>query len=71
MGDEELNFTEKEARCWADDPRNQAPKSGALASIVVVCVLLVIILVAVIATKSSDRSTTDGSQIHVGVLFVQ
>ncbi len=26
MGDEELNFTEEEARCWADDPRNQAPK---------------------------------------------
>ena len=27
MGDEELNFTEEEARSWADDPRNQAPKS--------------------------------------------
>ena len=70
MGDEELNFTEEEAQCWADDPRNQAPKSGALAGVIVACVLLLIVLVAVIAAQSSGGSTSDGRQIHVGVLFV-
>jgi hypothetical protein len=71
MGDEELNFTKEEAQCWADDPRNQAPKSGPLAGIIVACVLLLIALVVVIAASSSGRSRSNGSQIHVGVLFVQ
>ncbi len=71
MGDEELNFTEEEARLWADDPRNQAPKTGVLATIIVGCVLLVIVLVAVIAGMSSGRSTSDAGRIHVGVLLVQ
>ena len=71
MGDEELNFTEEEARSWADDPRNQAPKSGVLAVIIDGCVLLVIVLVAVITGMSSGRSTSDAGRIHVGVLFVQ
>ena len=71
MGDEELNFTEEEARSWADDPRNQAPKSGPLGSIILVSVLLLIFLIALIAPKSSGRSTSDDGPIHIEVLFVQ
>ena len=70
MGDEELNFTEEEARTWADDPRNQAPKSGLLASVIVACVLLLIVLIAVIASKIPSGSNADAGQVHVGVLFV-
>jgi len=71
MGDEELNFTEEEARIWADDPRNQAPKSGGLlASVIVACVLLLIVLIAAIASKIPSGSNADAGQIHVGVLFV-
>lgn len=68
MGDEELNFTEEEARFWAGDSRNQAHKSGALVSVIIVCVL---ILVTLIVAASSGRSTSDGSQTHIGALFVQ
>ena len=71
MGDEELNFTEDEAQCWADDPRNQAPKSGPVAALIAVCVLLVMVLLALIAATGSDRSTSDASPVHAGTLFVQ
>jgi hypothetical protein len=42
MGDEELKFTEEEARCWADDPRNQARAEETLLRPLAVCVLLAI-----------------------------
>ena len=71
MGDEQLNFTEEEAQPWADDPQNQAPKADAVGSIIVVCLVLVVLLVAVIAAKSSGRSTSDGGQTNIGVLFVR
>ena len=72
MGDDELNFTEEDARGWADDPRNQPVRSGVLASIIVACVLLLIVLVAVFAAQSSstNQSTSDGEHIQVGMLFV-
>jgi hypothetical protein len=41
MGDEELNFTEEEARSWAGDPRNQPTESERLARVPLACILLV------------------------------
>jgi len=67
MGDEELNFTEEEARPWANDPRNQAHRGGAAVGIVIVCIL---ILVTLIVAASSGHSKSDGSQINIGTLFV-
>jgi hypothetical protein len=71
MGDDQLNFTEEEAQSWADDPRNQAPKTGLCATLIVGCILLLILLVAVTAGTSSGGSTSDGGAIHAGVLIVQ
>lgn len=42
MGDDELNFTEEEARCWADDPRNQAQEGRTLSRALAIWFLLVI-----------------------------
>jgi hypothetical protein len=69
MGDEELNFTEKEAQGWADDPRNQAHKTNPLLSLIIV--LFLIALVAYIVAVNSGRSVSNGGQNHIGVLFVQ
>jgi hypothetical protein len=69
MGDEELNFTEEEARCWADDPRNQAHRSGAVASAMII--LFVIALVSVIAAMSSGRSASNDGQTQVEALSVR
>ncbi len=59
MGDEELNFTEEEARCWADDPRNQAQEGGALGSRLAVCLLLTVASLILIwlayASTARDR----------------
>lgn len=53
MGDEELNFTEEEARCWADDARNQPEKGGKLLRPLTVCFLLVIAVLLIIWLTSS------------------
>ncbi len=45
MGDEELNFTEEEARSWAGDPRNQPTESERLARVPVACILLVVAII--------------------------
>jgi hypothetical protein len=45
MGDEELNFTEEEARCWEGDPRNQPAESERLASVPVACILLIVAII--------------------------
>lgn len=76
MGDEELNFTEMEAQCWADDPRNQAHGLGAGTGIVAVCILLLAALIAfVFATSSgpsrSDSGVTRGGEVHVGRVVSQ
>lgn len=42
MGDEELKFTEEEAKCWADDPRNQAQEERTLSHPLALCLLVVI-----------------------------
>ncbi|MFB3826708.1 MAG: hypothetical protein ACE15B_08055 [Bryobacteraceae bacterium] len=59
MGDEELNFTEEEARCWADDPRNQAQEGSALGSRLAAVLLLTIASLILIwlayAATVSDR----------------
>jgi type VI protein secretion system component VasF len=41
MGDDELNFTEEEARSWAGDPRNQPAESERMARVPMACILLV------------------------------
>jgi type VI protein secretion system component VasF len=48
MGDEELNFSEEEAKCWADDPRNQAQQGLTLSHPLAFCLLTVIATVVFI-----------------------
>lgn len=45
MGDEELNFTEEEARSWAGDPRNQPTENERLTKVPVACILLVVAII--------------------------
>ncbi len=76
MGDEELNFTDEEARCWADDPRNQPHDDRAMVGALAVCVLLIVALIALVLAKSPDPSKTDGGvahgeQAHVGAVLSQ
>jgi hypothetical protein len=66
MGDEELNFTEEEAQCWADDPRNQPRNNGSAVGIVVVCVLLLVAFIAFVLATGSGRSKSDGGVAHGG-----
>lgn len=59
MGDDELNFTEEEARCWADDPRNQARDWGAperAFALAVALVILVLTLIWVASRPSTPMS---------------
>jgi hypothetical protein len=53
MGDDELNFTEEEARCWADDPRNQADQAKLLLRPVAVWVLVLVAILLVLWLASS------------------
>jgi hypothetical protein len=71
MGDEELNFTEEEAQCWATDSRNQAQKGAGLTGIVIGCILFLVAVVAMMVGGTSAGSTSDGGQIHVGVLLAR
>lgn len=71
MGDEELNFTEEEAQCWADDPRNQAQNSGAMAAVLLACILFLIALVTIALVNNSGSSTSHGSETQAGVPLVQ
>jgi len=47
VGDDELNFTEEEARCWASDPDNQ-PHDGGRFALGLAAVLMIIIAVLII-----------------------
>jgi hypothetical protein len=53
MGDDELNFTEEEARDWADDPRNlpqdwsKPEQAFALSAILVIAVLVLMWLLSI------------------------
>lgn len=58
MGDEELNFTDDEARCWADDPRNQANRKNLVWSALLVLILFGIALIAIAWLASASGSTT-------------
>ena len=74
MADEELNFTEEEARCWADDPRNQARHNRGTLGIVAVCILLLVAFIAFVLATGSGRSKSDGGvahgkQAHVGTVL--
>jgi hypothetical protein len=45
MGDDELNFTEEEARSWSGDPRNQPAESERLTKVPVAYILLVVAII--------------------------
>jgi hypothetical protein len=64
MGDEELNFTEEEAQCWADDPRNQAQPGQALSRPFAVCLLLVIAVLIFfwLATSPGEQHRPPGTR---------
>ncbi len=67
MGDEELNFTEEEARYWADDPRNQAQEGRTLSRALAVWFLLVIaalVFLSLVASNGIPREP--GSQPVAG-----
>jgi hypothetical protein len=53
MGDEELNFTEDEARCWADDPRNQPYADSGWLLLVIVCIAFVVALIGFALAQGS------------------
>lgn len=53
MGDEELNFTEEEAREWAGDPRNQAQDGKVLVRRLLLCFLLVSAVLLIVWLTSS------------------
>ncbi len=57
MGDEELNFTESEARCWAGDPRNQATRVSLFRSALLVIVVfgIALLMVAWLANSSGSE----------------
>jgi hypothetical protein len=55
MGDEELNFTEEEAREWAADPRNQAPRGSGLIGIVIACILVIVGFIASLLVGSTSN----------------
>jgi hypothetical protein len=72
MGDEELNFTEEEAQCWANDACNQAEEGRALSRSFVVCALLVIAALVFLwlATFSGGRQPSPGAQLISGVVLL-
>ncbi len=70
MGDDELNFTGEEARCWADDPHNQAHNDPVLLRAILTS-LLVLIAFVILAFVASLRDSGPGpEQTHSGLLVV-
>ncbi len=68
MGDDELNFTEEEAQCWANDPRNQACRMGAVARRALTWFLLLVGIIAVVWLAGSGRSMPlDGNRQFAGL----
>lgn len=65
MGDEELNFTDEEARCWADDPHNQAQEDRTFVRAVLVSLILVIsiVIVAFLASLRESKSGVEPSRV--------
>ena len=65
MGDEELNFTEDEARCWENDPRNQPSRRNLVWSAILVLVLFGIALIAVAWLASSGGPESRNSMLSL------
>ncbi len=61
MGDEELNFTEEEARAWADDPRNQGQEAEPFMHAFVICCLLVITILLCVWLSSIAASHNEAA----------
>lgn len=57
MGDDELNFTEEEARDWDRDPRNQAQKSAMFVR--PLAVFLLIVAAALIVVWLASRAVVE------------
>ncbi len=64
MGDDELNFTEEEARCWADDPRNQAQPGHAIARHLAIWLFVLMIALILMCLANS------AAQNHSAVLLI-
>jgi len=62
MGDDELNFTDDEARCWADDPRNQPRKEHALLHVLVLSFLLLsaLVMLGLLGAQHNSPPDTQG-----------
>jgi hypothetical protein len=59
MGDEELNFTEKEAQLWAGDPRNQGQEAEPFMHAFAICCLLVITILLCVWLSSIAAAHDD------------
>jgi hypothetical protein len=70
MGDDELNFTDQEADCWADDPRNQAPTAATRLGILIACILILVAIVTIVAASNSGESRSDVGDTQIGMLLV-
>jgi hypothetical protein len=68
MGDDELNFTEEETRCWADDPYNQAPPAESALRPFAVFVLALIAIVTVLWVASSSVPEQQAAQPGSGAV---
>ncbi len=69
MGDEELNFTEEEARPWVDDPQNQPSKSSYLGAVIAGCIWLLLLIVALIAKTGPVETPSDAGQLPAGIVL--
>ena len=60
MGDDELNFTDEEARVWASDPDNQ-PNDGGRFALGLAVVLVIVIAVLVIVWLANSPAAGTGA----------
>lgn len=65
VGNDELNFTEEEARCWADDPRNQAQPGHAIARYF--AIWLFVLLIALVLMCLANLAVREGSAVLPGL----
>jgi hypothetical protein len=70
MGDEELNFTEEEAQCWAQDPCNQERSCEVMVGVMIFCFLFLLTLVTVALINNSGAETSGDAETHAGALLL-
>jgi hypothetical protein len=70
LGDDELNFTEDEARCWASDPNNQPHDGGRFALGLAAVLMIVIAVLTIVWLANSPGPAVPASGEAVGRPFV-